>query len=285
MENEQWNLIIRPALASDSTSIKNFLTENVKYHRHLDWRLPLDWLGHDPYFLGLSHERLNALLACPAEVAGVFWIRIFAAIDTLDPSDAWISIFPNILDYLKRNKSIEFIAALPYQAWFLETLINCGWKKTNEIVQLKANRNNSYQPSTQWVVRRMMPEDLDNVFKIDSLCFSPLWQHNRVGIGLAYRQAGYMSVITSSNQVIGYQISTTMHDHIHIARLGVDPQFRQQGVGVALVVDVMDFAKSSSCREVTVNTQADNHASIGLYQHCGFERTGEDFPVFQYFVD
>jgi hypothetical protein len=29
-----------------------------------------------------------------------------------------------------------------------------------------------------------------------------------------------------------------------------------------------------------VNTQSDNHQSLGLYQKTGFQPTGEDFPVY-----
>jgi ribosomal protein S18 acetylase RimI-like enzyme len=34
---------------------------------------------------------------------------------------------------------------------------------------------------------------------------------------------------------------------------------------------------------VTVNTQQDNIASLSLYQKAGFRRTGEEYPVYQYF--
>jgi RimJ/RimL family protein N-acetyltransferase len=38
-------------------------------------------------------------------------------------------------------------------------------------------------------------------------------------------------------------------------------------------------------RQITVNTQHDNQASIHLYQRAGFEYQGESFPIFQYPVE
>lgn len=280
---ERLNQVIRPATLQDSANLTEFLTGTIKLHKHLDWRLPLDWLGSNPFFIRLDKGLVEALLACPVEVDGVFWVRLFAASDTLDPADAWLTLFPSVLEYVKRHENVQFMAALPYQAWFLEILMKCGWKKTNEIIQLKVTSANSQNRKSPHVLRKMTAHDLDAVLEIDSHCFEPLWKHNRQGLTLAFQQASYATVLLVAGKIAGYQISTGNQGHIHIARLAVNPDYRRQGIGADLVTDVIQRAQSLAFHEITVNTQADNKASISLYQNCGFRRTGEDFPLFQYF--
>jgi ribosomal protein S18 acetylase RimI-like enzyme len=66
----------------------------------------------------------------------------------------------------------------------------------------------------------------------------------------------------------------------HLARLAVLPAYQGRGVGYALVNDLLRQFVFRGIFRVTVNTQADNHASLRLYENMGFQRTGESYPVY-----
>ena len=53
-----------------------------------------------------------------------------------------------------------------------------------------------------------------------------------------------------------------------------------RGAGRALLVELFGRLSQLGVNRLTVNTQSDNEASLGLYQKMGFVRTGEQYPVY-----
>ncbi|RJP49979.1 MAG: GNAT family N-acetyltransferase, partial [Anaerolineaceae bacterium] len=78
------------------------------------------------------------------------------------------------------------------------------------------------------------------------------------------------------------QISTGNPFGAHLARLGVQPEAQGRGVGAALVNDLIQRLNIGRNGSLSVNTQADNAASLSLYKKLGFVQTGEHFPVLVY---
>jgi ribosomal protein S18 acetylase RimI-like enzyme len=67
----------------------------------------------------------------------------------------------------------------------------------------------------------------------------------------------------------------------HLARLAVEPQQQGQGIGQALLQDLLAQFVRRGARAVTVNTQKNNQASLTLYQRMGFMATREEYPIYQ----
>jgi ribosomal protein S18 acetylase RimI-like enzyme len=87
-----------------------------------------------------------------------------------------------------------------------------------------------------------------------------------------------------NDEVVGYQISTRNPKAGHLARLAVDPIYQNQGIGSALLGDVLDRFQRQGLLQVTVNTQSENQASIELYQKLGFQQLEDIYPVYQYIL-
>jgi ribosomal protein S18 acetylase RimI-like enzyme len=81
--------------------------------------------------------------------------------------------------------------------------------------------------------------------------------------------------------MVGYQLSTTFRSTGHLARLAVLPSMQGQGVGSALLDDMIRRFGRHDILTVTVNTQSGNYRSQRLYHHYGFRRNGYDLPVWQ----
>jgi ribosomal protein S18 acetylase RimI-like enzyme len=59
------------------------------------------------------------------------------------------------------------------------------------------------------------------------------------------------------------------------------PGWQGNGIGKALVRHLIEHYNRRGIRELTVNTQDNNSASLGVYHGLGFAETGASYPVFQ----
>jgi [ribosomal protein S18]-alanine N-acetyltransferase len=115
------------------------------------------------------------------------------------------------------------------------------------------------------------------------MSFEPIWRLSMDDLRFAINKSTYCTVIERAGTIVGYQISSSAGIYGHLARLAVSPDLQGQGLGFALVQDVLEFfIFELTFWGVTLNTQHNNHSSIALYQRVGFHETGERFPVFTY---
>jgi len=64
--------------------------------------------------------------------------------------------------------------------------------------------------------------------------------------------------------------------------LYVDPAYRKQGIGEALIKTAMDFAKSDGATYVQLETAVDNYTAQSLYEGMGFQKQEPDTEFFLY---
>src|SRR5512147_1575933 len=81
--------MVRPADLSDHQQLSNLIFFETRLHRHLDWRSPLEWLGAPFYWALEEGGQITAALACPEEIAGIAWVRLFVYTGRWSAEDAW----------------------------------------------------------------------------------------------------------------------------------------------------------------------------------------------------
>ena len=84
----------------------------------------------------------------------------------------------------------------------------------------------------------------------------------------------------AEGEIIGYQLTTPSAQGAHLARLAVRPAWQGQGIGAALVQNLIAYANQRNYRELTVNTQDNNLRSLQVYQRMGFIRSNTAYPVY-----
>jgi ribosomal protein S18 acetylase RimI-like enzyme len=174
------------------------------------------------------------------------------------------------------------VAAIATQRWFEPILIEHGFILASHIVLLEWNdtrRARAVIPA-ETQIRPMRPEDLPQVVATDNAAFAPLWHNSLEALTNAFGQASYASVAEDQSGMLGYQLATAGSFGTHLARLAVRPEAQRRGLGAALVRDLINHIPEAAEPRLTVNTQANNAASLALYHRLGFRRTGERFPVF-----
>jgi len=260
---------IRLAQEKDRQQLANLIHFGPWVHRHLDWRPPLDWLGYQPYLLAERAGQLLAALTCPPSPQEVAWIRLFAISSEFTVADAWDVLWPTVHEYLWGIT----VAAIPFQNWFSQQLLSAQFDHTHDVVMLTW-KNLALPPESkvpECIIRLMNYDDLTLIKDLDAKAFG--------------KQAAIATVAETPEGIIGYQISTAGSGGGHLARLAVHPQVRGQGVGYALVRDMLVQFQRRGSLQVSVNTQLDNEASLALYKKAGFCHTSEVYPVYEATLD
>jgi ribosomal-protein-alanine N-acetyltransferase len=279
-------LSLRDATQADRQRLANLIHFEVYVHRHLDWRPALDWLGHKPYLVAEAQEEIIGTLACPLDEPEIAWIRLFAARSDQSLKDVWQALWVAAWAELSESGH-KRTAAIAMQGWFRLLLEESGFEHTDNIVVLLWEQGNKPlpAPNTSFSIRAMVPEDLERVYRLDSLAFEYEWRNSANALALAYQQSTAAMVIEDGGTLIGYQISTTSMAGGHLARLAVHPEARNQGIGYALIYRLLQELQQRGIGQVTVNTQEDNIASLALYARAGFRQIEEQYQVYQYFQD
>jgi ribosomal protein S18 acetylase RimI-like enzyme len=276
------NLSIRSAHRDDRRQIANLIHE-PRVHRHLDWRPPLDWIGHEPFLVGENDRDLVAVLACPPDPPDIAWIRLLAVSADADPQEAWSSMWAIAREKLTHLDGVV-AAAIPLHDWFLNLLVGSGFTQASTVIMLEWNPSDlpPGRSTSPVSLRTMSFDDIQTVEHLDNLAFNRLWCNSSTSLELALRQAAVAVVAEIEGQIVGYQISTANHMGGHLARLAIHPDFQGEGIGYSLVRDLLKQFEMRGAKRVTVNTQKDNIASLALYKKANFHTTGEKFPVYQY---
>ena len=276
---------VRRANLKDQQRLSNLVFFETRSHRHLDWRAPLEWLG-DPYFWTVENgTSLTAALACPEEVKGIAWVRLFVHSSGFwSPENAWMVLWDLAQKDIAHAEGAT-VAAIAQHPWFREVLKMAGFENHQDIVMLEW----AYQPQASREadgvrIRQMTEEDLPNVVSVDNASFDPLWHNSFETLRRALSQSLFATVAENEDGVIGYQVTTGLNTRAHLARLAVHPSVQKRGTASVILSHLFMQLQKSGYSKLSVNTQSDNQTSLNLYKKMGFTLTGESYPVYTFNV-
>lgn len=276
------NSLVRPVNLNDHQQLSNLIFFETHIHRHLDWRSPLEWLGA-PFYWALEEGRfITAALACPAEVPGIAWVRLFVYAGHRSADYAWTLLWSTAREEIARAGS-AIVAAIAMQSWFQQSLASSGFENRQQIVMLEWQNQPWLASGANGIrIRKMTEADLQQVVETDNAAFDPLWHNSLDTIRLAFSQSLIATVAENPQGIFGYQISTGHGQRAHLARLAVRPEVQGRGIGRALLSDLFTRVSQNGIARLSVNTQSDNSTSLSLYKKMGFQRTGEEYPVYTF---
>ncbi|MDI6639542.1 MAG: ribosomal protein S18-alanine N-acetyltransferase [Methanocellales archaeon] len=120
------------------------------------------------------------------------------------------------------------------------------------------------------MIRSFQPADLDRVCDIERTSFPSPWST------LMFIQQHHMNpdgffVAIRSGKLIGYVIVRLEGKTGHLLNLAVDPRFRRQGVGGALVEFTIDRLRKEGAEEIWLEVRISNHVARAFYSALGFK--------------
>lgn len=128
---------------------------------------------------------------------------------------------------------------------------------------------------------------LNSVLELDQLCFGGLWTREGYqreldspnSVLLSLSQAAPLtacpgSLPLSPTPLLAMSCVWAILAEAHITILAVHPDYRQQGLGQALLVALLQVAAARGLERATLEVRASNQAAGSLYQKFGFKVAG-----------
>lgn len=116
----------------------------------------------------------------------------------------------------------------------------------------------------------MEEKHLSALAALERICFSDPWSENAFRAELGNPGARFMVAQDSAGMLLGYLGLHYVLDEGYIANIAVDPLFRRQGIGSALLEDAADFARQAGLAFLTLEVRKSNLGAQALYREHGF---------------
>jgi [ribosomal protein S18]-alanine N-acetyltransferase len=82
------------------------------------------------------------------------------------------------------------------------------------------------------------------------------------------------TALPNSQVLLGTGCAWTILDESHLVLLAVHPKFRRQGLGCAILLGLLNYARDRGSNYATLEVRASNQAAIALYEKLGFKIAG-----------
>jgi ribosomal-protein-alanine N-acetyltransferase len=121
--------------------------------------------------------------------------------------------------------------------------------------------------------RPMVPEDLDEVMAIERTSFRYPWS-SRFFLEELQVPCARSVLALIDGKIVGYVLFWLLADEVDVHNIAVHANFRRQGIGQALLRQVLAQARQRTSSRVTLEVRVSNMPAQKLYQSVGFVCTG-----------
>ena len=123
-------------------------------------------------------------------------------------------------------------------------------------------------------IQRMSSDDLDEVVRLEKLCFSDPWSKQSFQEDLEH-QFSIPLVVRFDQRIVGYTCLWCVDEQMEIANFAVSPEFRRKGIGRMMMEEVFSEAMKRGCTSVILSVRETNLPAINLYRGFGFVEAGK----------
>ncbi len=125
--------------------------------------------------------------------------------------------------------------------------------------------------SDEVVIRTMTLTDLDDVIKIEQLCYSPPWKKEHF-IHEIHSPVSFPFVVTVNGLLAGYLCLMSLFEEAQIMNITVADQYRGRGLAHILIDFAIKTATEKGADNLVLEVRESNTAAISLYEKNGFIR-------------
>lgn len=123
------------------------------------------------------------------------------------------------------------------------------------------------------LISKMQESDINELVKIDKICFSSPWSYNSFKAELENKNS-YFIVCKYNNNAIGYAGLYKILDETYISNIALLPDYRKKGIGRKLLVSLINYAQNNRASFISLEVRKSNYIAINLYKSEGFVLSG-----------
>lgn len=123
------------------------------------------------------------------------------------------------------------------------------------------------------IIRQMKASDVAAIAELEKLCFSDPWSENSIASELN-NPLSFWLVAEVNGQVAGYVGSQSVLDAADMMNFAVSPDYRKQGIGQALVKNLVHHLQQNNVIALLLEVRVSNAPAIALYEKMGFVQVG-----------
>lgn len=123
------------------------------------------------------------------------------------------------------------------------------------------------------IIRKMKPEDVSSIARLEQICFSDPWSENSIKTEL-HNPLSYWLVADDNGSIAGYVGSQSVLDSADMMNIAVAPEYRRQGIGRMLINSLISYLQEQNVIALLLEVRVSNTDAISLYQKLGFEQVG-----------
>lgn len=123
------------------------------------------------------------------------------------------------------------------------------------------------------IIREMNLADVPAIANLEKICFSDPWSENSITSEL-HNRLSYWLVAEDNGQIAGYIGSQSVLDGADVMNLAVSPSYRRQGIGQALIKELVEHLRQRDIIALLLEVRVSNTPAIALYEKLGFVQAG-----------
>ena len=120
----------------------------------------------------------------------------------------------------------------------------------------------------------MRPSDLDGVMAIEEVSFPTPWSRGMFVEDFPRAFSDTLVAAGAEDEVLGYSVCWTIAGESHLLNIAVHPSRRGEGIGRALLSEVIRRAARGGSSLIFLEVRAGNDAAQRLYRSMGFTFRG-----------
>ena len=120
------------------------------------------------------------------------------------------------------------------------------------------------------IFEQMKHEDLAMIAALESQCFIEPWNEEDCRRELDENPFSNGWVLKEENEIVAYAFLWETFEMAQLARIGVQPNLRKQGLAKEMMNHLCKRAKEAQCEFMTLEVRQSNTPAIRLYEGCDF---------------
>lgn len=128
--------------------------------------------------------------------------------------------------------------------------------------------------NTEFTISKMTLEDFEEIKDVLTSQFDDFWNSEILRNELENENSYYL-VAKQGDTIVGFVGIKSVFDEADIMNIVTRKDFRNKGIGTAILSYIIDFAQLNNIKKLTLEVNENNLSAIHIYEKLGFTKIAE----------